>query len=81
MRGEDMSDEFEPSRRKILGAVGGTGITPAGARLGTGAFFSDTESFGRNELMAGELDMLVDWQQRYYDPPEPNEVYAPAGRP
>jgi predicted ribosomally synthesized peptide with SipW-like signal peptide len=65
-----MSREFELSRRKILGAVGGVGLASAGAGMGTSAFFSDTESFENNSMTAGELDLRIDWQQQYYGPTE-----------
>jgi len=37
----------------------------SGAGLGTTAYFNDTESFENNTLTAGQLDLLVDWQQTY----------------
>ena len=55
----------ELSRRKVLAGLGAVGIASAGAGLGTTAFFSDSETFGDNTLTAGELDLLVDWQQTY----------------
>lgn len=62
-----MTDEFELSRRKILGAVGGVGVASAGAGMGTSAFFSDTESFETNQLTAGELDLVIDFEEHYSD--------------
>src|SRR6056297_801410 len=53
------------TRRKMLAGLGAVGVASAGAGLGTSAFFSDRESFANNELVAGELDLLVDWQQTY----------------
>jgi predicted ribosomally synthesized peptide with SipW-like signal peptide len=55
----------ELSRRKVLAGLGAVGIASAGAGLGTTAFFSDSETFENNTLTAGELDLLVDWQQTY----------------
>jgi hypothetical protein len=60
-----MPDEFELSRRKVLAALGTAGVASAGAGLGTSAFFGDEESFQNNRLVAGELDLKVDWQQTY----------------
>ena len=62
-----MRDEFELSRRKVLAGIGGIGVTSAGAGLGTSAYFNDTETFEGNEVVAGELDLKVDWQEHYYD--------------
>ncbi|WP_336001249.1 vWA domain-containing protein [Halorientalis halophila] len=56
---------YDLSRRKVLAGLGGIGLASAGAGLGTSAFFSDTEAFENNQLVAGELDLLVDWQQHY----------------
>ncbi|MEZ3117422.1 SipW-dependent-type signal peptide-containing protein [Halobaculum sp. MBLA0147] len=53
------------SRRKVLAGVGAVGLASAGAGLGTSAFYSDREEFQNNEVVAGELDLLVDWQQTY----------------
>lgn len=65
-----MSQDPEPklydlSRRKMLAGVGAVGLASAGAGFGTSALFSDTETFENNTLTAGELDLLVDWQQTY----------------
>ena len=53
------------TRRKVLAGLGAVGLASAGAGLGTSAYFSDRETFSGNSLAAGELDLLVDWQQRY----------------
>jgi len=53
------------SRRKMLAGIGVVGLASAGTGLGTSAFFSDEEEFVDNSLVAGELDLLVDWQQTY----------------
>ncbi|MDZ7746622.1 MAG: SipW-dependent-type signal peptide-containing protein [Halobacteriales archaeon] len=65
-----MTNDNEPqlynlSRRNVLAGLGTIGLASAGAGLGTSAFFSDEESFEDNTLVAGELDLLVDWQQTY----------------
>jgi predicted ribosomally synthesized peptide with SipW-like signal peptide len=61
----DDSHLHDLTRRKVLAGLGAIGIASAGAGLGTSAYFSDTESFANNTLTAGELDLLVDWQQTY----------------
>jgi predicted ribosomally synthesized peptide with SipW-like signal peptide len=53
------------SRRRMLVGLGAVGVASAGAGFGTTAFFSDEESFVDNSLVAGELDLLIDWQQTY----------------
>ncbi|MFC6874029.1 SipW-dependent-type signal peptide-containing protein [Halobellus marinus] len=53
------------SRRKMLAGLGAVGLASAGTGLGTSAFFSDEEEFVDNSIVAGELDLLVDWQQTY----------------
>ena len=60
-----MDDKLRLSRRKMLAGIGVVGLASAGAGVGTSAFFSDEESFEDNTLTAGELDLLVDWQQTY----------------
>ena len=59
--------EFELSRRRVLASVGGIGVASAVGGLGTSAFFSDREEFGENRLVAGELDLKVDWEEHYSD--------------
>jgi predicted ribosomally synthesized peptide with SipW-like signal peptide len=68
------------SRRRVLAGLGAVGIASAGAGLGTSAFFNDTESFENNVLTAGELDLKVDWQHKYYGPAT-GDIYGSAGRP
>lgn len=77
------NDSIDISRRKILGSLGAVGVASAGAGYGTSAYFSDSETFEGNELVAGELDLLVDWQQLYWGMPEdhPLAPYGSAGRP
>ncbi|MFD1598416.1 vWA domain-containing protein [Halobellus rarus] len=57
--------QYTLSRRKMLAGIGVVGLASAGTGLGTSAFFSDEEEFANNSLVAGELDLLVDWQQTY----------------
>ncbi|QIO24224.1 hypothetical protein [Haloarcula sp. JP-L23] len=61
------NNTLELSRRKVLAGLGGVGLASTGAGLGTTAFFSDTETFRDSQLVAGELDMLVDWEEHYSD--------------
>jgi len=61
----DTTNLTDLSRRKLLAGIGAVGLASAGAGLGTSAYFSDRETFENNELVAGELDLLVDWQQHY----------------
>jgi predicted ribosomally synthesized peptide with SipW-like signal peptide len=51
------------SRRSLLSAIGGVGLAGAGASVGTTALFAEDEEFARNTLAAGNLDLLVGWQQ------------------
>lgn len=63
-----MSDrKFELSRRKALIGLGSVGVASAGAGLGTSAYFSDQEEFENNRLVAGQLDLKMDWEEHYYD--------------
>ncbi|WP_255151900.1 SipW-dependent-type signal peptide-containing protein [Halorarius halobius] len=56
---------YDLSRRKMLAGLGAVGLASAGAGFGTSALFSDREEFAGNSITAGELDLLVDWQQHY----------------
>jgi predicted ribosomally synthesized peptide with SipW-like signal peptide len=63
-----MTDNYiELSRRETLAALGTVGAASAGAGLGTSAYFGDRETAGDNRLAAGELDLLVDWEEHYSD--------------
>ncbi|QSG11729.1 M73 family secreted endopeptidase [Halapricum desulfuricans] len=63
-----MSDNnFELSRRKVLGGLTTIGVAGAAAGFGTSAYFSDRETFEDNSLVAGSLDLKVDWEEHYYD--------------
>jgi predicted ribosomally synthesized peptide with SipW-like signal peptide len=61
------TNKLDISRRKVLGGLGTVGIASAGAGLGTSAFFSDTENFDGNSMVAGELDLKMDWEEHYSD--------------
>ncbi|WP_267640187.1 SipW-dependent-type signal peptide-containing protein [Haloarchaeobius amylolyticus] len=63
MSGEDL----ELSRRKALAALGTAGVASVGVGFGTSAYFSDRESYEANRLVAGELDLKVDWTEHYSD--------------
>ncbi|EMA63260.1 vWA domain-containing protein [Halorubrum kocurii] len=65
MTDKDNIDTVGLSRRTLLAGLGAVGVASAGAGLGTTAYFNDTESFEENTLTAGQLDLLVDWQQTY----------------
>ncbi|QIO24222.1 SipW-dependent-type signal peptide-containing protein [Haloarcula sp. JP-L23] len=62
-----MTDNFELSRRKVLGGLGTIGVASVGAGLGTTAFFSDEETFENNKLQAGSLDMKAAYSAHYSD--------------
>jgi len=62
-----MSEEFDLSRRKVLGGLTTIGVAGAAAGFGTSAYFSDTETFNNNSLVAGELDLKVGWEEHYSD--------------
>jgi predicted ribosomally synthesized peptide with SipW-like signal peptide len=59
--------DLDISRRKLLGTLGTVGGAAALGGAGTMAFFSDEEEFADNELVAGELDLKVDWEEHYSD--------------
>jgi predicted ribosomally synthesized peptide with SipW-like signal peptide len=65
--GKPMNDEFGLSRRKLIGAVGTIGSAAALGGASTMAFFSDEEGFANNQLVAGELDLHVGWEEHYSD--------------
>ncbi|MFB6169869.1 MAG: vWA domain-containing protein [Haloarculaceae archaeon] len=77
---DDKPRLYNLSRRKLLGGLGAVGLASAGAGLGTSAYFTDTEAFRSNRLQAGELDLVLDWQQTYYGP-DSGPMYGTAGRP
>jgi predicted ribosomally synthesized peptide with SipW-like signal peptide len=70
-----MREHMDISRRRLLKATGAIGLSGVGAGVGTRALLSDTESFERNTLAAGDLDLKIDWQQTYSGPnPDTGEV-------
>jgi predicted ribosomally synthesized peptide with SipW-like signal peptide len=69
-------DTTQISRRKVLAGLGTIGVAAAGAGLGTSAFFSDREDFRENRLVAGSLDMKVDWEEHYSDWSPDEEAFA-----
>ncbi len=74
-----MTEQFELSRRTALAGIGSIGVASAGAGLGTSAYFSDQGAFDGGELIAGELDVRIDWQQLYFGPEENTDRYEPYG--
>lgn len=62
-------DKYELTRRKALAGVGAIGAASTGAALGTSAYFSDRETFEDNQLVAGELDLMLDYQVTYHGGP------------
>ncbi|MFB6123961.1 MAG: hypothetical protein ABEJ78_10945 [Haloferacaceae archaeon] len=54
------------SRRTLLAGLGTVGVAAVGAGLGTVAFLGDAETT-RTHLVAGALDLKVDWEERYVD--------------
>ena len=58
---------FDITRRKVLGSLGVIGVGTALGGAGTAAFFSDEETFKNNQLVAGSLDLTVDWEEHYFD--------------
>jgi predicted ribosomally synthesized peptide with SipW-like signal peptide len=67
---------YELTRRKALAGIGAVGVASLGAGLGTSAYFSDQETFEDNTLVAGSLDMNVDWEEHYSDWSTDEEQYA-----
>jgi predicted ribosomally synthesized peptide with SipW-like signal peptide len=76
---QDVPKLYNLSRRRVLGGLGAIGLASAGAGLGTSAFFSDQETFENNRLVAGTLDMKVDWEEHYYDGSQGEDFVRVAG--
>jgi predicted ribosomally synthesized peptide with SipW-like signal peptide len=57
----------EMPRRQVLGTVAAAGGAAALGGLGTSAFYTDQERFGNSQVVTGELDLKVDWQEHYSD--------------
>jgi len=63
-----MGDQrIDLTRRKVLAGLSGVGVATVGAGLGSTAYFSDRETYPDNRLVAGELDLQVDWEEHYSD--------------
>ncbi|MFC7046618.1 SipW-dependent-type signal peptide-containing protein [Halobacteriaceae archaeon GCM10025711] len=75
-----MVRKIDLSRRNLLAALGTIGAASALGGAGTLALFRDDEVFEGNELVAGELDLLIDWQQTYHGPLT-SSAYGTAGYP
>ncbi len=62
-----MTEDNGLSRRRLLGSIATVGGAAALGGAGSVAFFSDREAFANNRLVAGELDLKVDWEEHYFD--------------
>ncbi|WP_152042418.1 SipW-dependent-type signal peptide-containing protein [Salinigranum salinum] len=62
-----LGEDSSVPRRKLLGALATIGGAAAFGGSGTSAFFSDREEFANNQLVAGDLDLKVDWTEHYSD--------------
>ncbi|MFA9416706.1 SipW-dependent-type signal peptide-containing protein [Natrinema sp. HArc-T2] len=58
-------DNDSISRRNVLAGLGTIGVGGALAGAGTSAFFSDKANLPDNQLTAGELALVVDWEEWY----------------
>ncbi len=67
MPDNNQNSKISLSRRKILAGTGAIGASGLAAGLGSQAFFNDSEQIGNNQLVAGELDLKVGWEVRYFD--------------
>jgi len=57
------------SRRRALAIIGTVGAASAGAAIGINSFFSGADRVDPAELVAGGLDLQVDWQETYNGDP------------
>ena len=53
------------NRRRVLAGIGAAGAGAALGGFGTSALFTDDQHLDDNEIVAGELDLVVDWQEAY----------------
>lgn len=67
-----MDDEFDISRRKVLGSLGAIGVGAAAGGTGTYAHFQDREDVTGNAVTAGALDLQIGWETEYNG----DEVYT-----
>lgn len=58
-------DSGRLNRRSVLAGIGAAGAGAALGGFGTSALFTDEEHLDDNEIVAGELDLFVDWQEKY----------------
>lgn len=58
-------DDSQLSRRNVLAGLGTIGVGGALVGAGTSAFFSDDKQFDDNQLVGGELAIVVDWRKKY----------------
>lgn len=57
-----LAPDLQLSRRRLLTALAGTGAVGAMTGGVAGAVLRDRETFARSDLVAGALDMRVDWE-------------------
>lgn len=88
-------ERIDLTRRKVLGGLTAVGAGALAGGAGSTSYFSDEETFKSNRLMAGDLDVKVDWEEHYSDwlgdetayaemaPPDPAaaDLYLPPGHP
>ncbi len=53
------------NRRSVLAGIGAAGAGAALGGFGTSALFTDDETLDDNEIVAGELNLFVDWREKY----------------
>ncbi|MCL9812747.1 SipW-dependent-type signal peptide-containing protein [Natranaeroarchaeum aerophilus] len=58
-------DSGRLNRRSVLAGIGAAGAGAALGGFGTSALFTDEEHLDDNEIVAGELDLFIDWQEKY----------------
>ena len=58
-------DSGRLNRRSVLAGIGAAGAGAALGGFGTSALFTDEEHLDDNEIVAGELGLVVDWQEKY----------------
>ncbi len=62
-----MADDSGIDRRTLLASLATVGGAGALGGAGSVAFFSDREEFANNRLVAGSLDLKLDWEEYYAD--------------